>query len=82
MKPSSLSQNQDLLFQSRLSFQLNPLHPLFKLAEIIQWGYSEETFGALFHSGPGQLPKPTRLVVNLLMLQHMSGLSDEKIVSF
>ena len=81
MKPSSLSQNQDLLFQSRLSSQLNPLHPLFKLAEIIQWCYFEETFGTLFHSGPGQPPKPIRLVVGLLMLQHMSGLSDEKTVS-
>lgn len=36
MKPKAIRQDQDLLFRSRLSEQLNPQHELLRLAKAIQ----------------------------------------------
>jgi IS5 family transposase len=54
--------------------------PLFILASQINWTTFEEEFGAHYTPGPGQPPKPIRLMVGLMMLQHMKGLSDEQVV--
>jgi hypothetical protein len=45
MKPrdSQSKSPQENLFQSRLDQQLNPNHPLFRLAQQIDWGYFEFT---------------------------------------
>jgi len=40
----------------------------------------EEELGFEYNDGPGQAPKPVRLMVGLMMLQHMHGLSDEVVV--
>ena len=50
MKPrQSQAQNrQDNLFQARLDQQLNPQHPLFRLAQQIDWSYFEREFGPLY----------------------------------
>jgi transposase, IS5 family len=64
----------------RLSRQLNPRHPLCLLAELVEWEELEEEFGTLYSEGNSRPPKPIRLMSGLLMLQHMSGFSDEQTV--
>lgn len=80
MKPNKTDTSQFELFKSRLSNQLNPRDPLFVLSHQINWSAFEEQFGPLYKDGPGQPPKPVRLMVGLMMLQHMHGLSDEQVV--
>jgi IS5 family transposase len=81
MLPKKISSEQTELFQNRLSNLLNPKHPLLQLSQMIPWESFEESFGTYFKEGPGQPPKPIRLMVGLLMLQHMEGLSDPQVVS-
>jgi IS5 family transposase len=64
----------------RLSDLLNPRHELYILSELIDWKAFEEAFGILYSDENSRPPKPIRLMVGLLMLQHMFGLSDEKVV--
>ncbi|WP_338453675.1 IS5 family transposase domain protein [Candidatus Bealeia paramacronuclearis] len=80
MKPSKTDTSQTELFRERLSNQLNPQEPLFILAGQINWSLFKESFGAEFTDGPGQPPKPIRLMAGLMMLQHMNALSDEEVV--
>jgi len=80
MKPNKIDTSQSELFKSRLSTQLNPKDPLFILSHQINWSIFEKEFGAFYRAGPGQPPKPIRLMVGLMMLQHMHGLSDEQVV--
>ena len=80
MKPKKIETAQSELFMSRLSNQLNPKDPLFILSGQINWSSFEEDFGSHYREGPGQPPKPIRLMVGLMMLQHMHGVSDEQAV--
>lgn len=80
MKPQKINTAQSELFKSRLSTQLNPRDPLVILSHQINWSFFEEEFGALYTDGPGQPPKPVRLMIGLMLLQHMHGLSDEQVV--
>lgn len=81
-KPATISTAQNDLFQSRLSHILNPRHALLILEKEIPWEALESDLGLTFSPDKaGQPPKPVRLIVGLLMLQHMEGLSDEKVVS-
>lgn len=82
MKPSQISNNQDNLFQSRLSNQINPRHEMVILSKLINWDSLEAEFSS-FHidnGKGGQPPKPVRLMVGLLLLQHLHSLSDEQVV--
>jgi len=72
MKPKPIRQDQDLLFTSRLSEQLNPKHELLKLAKAIPWDQLEAEFSPLFSDGPGHPPVPIRLASGLMILQHSS----------
>jgi IS5 family transposase len=80
MKPSKIDTAQSNLFMNRLSNQLNPREPLFLMAHEINWSFFEEAFSASYSEGPGQPPKPIRLMIGLMLLQHMKGLSDEQVV--
>ena len=40
-------------------------HALVKLARTIDWGFLEQTFGAVYTDKPGQPPLPTRLMAGL-----------------
>lgn len=80
MKPEKIDTSQEELFKTRLSIQLNPHNPLFILSHQINWSIFEEAFGVHYSVGPGQPPKPIRLMVGLLMLEHMYGLSDDQVV--
>lgn len=82
MKPrhSQASIGQDKLFQSRLDQQLNPRHPLFQLAQQIDWSGFEREFGPLYAESVGAPAIPTRLMVGLHYLKHAYNESDESVV--
>lgn len=80
MKPRPIRQDQDLLFRSRLSEQLNPKHELLRLAKAIDWQQLEAEFLPLFSAGAGHPPLPIRLACGLMILQHMCNMSDERVV--
>jgi transposase, IS5 family len=80
MQPKPIKEQQDQLFKSRLSEQLKPNHELLKLAKKIPWEQLEAEFKPLFSEGPSRPPLPVRLVVGLMMLQHMFNESDENVV--
>lgn len=80
MKPYKVDNSQDDIFSPRLSRMLNPDHELIKLSLLIPWGEFEEEFSKLYVGARGQPPKPIRLIVGLMMLQHMQGISDEEVV--
>lgn len=80
MKPKSTNYFFENPETPRLSKILNPRHELYFLAEMIEWEEFEEAFGALYSEGNSRPPKPIRLMVGLLMLQHMYGFSDEGVV--
>ena len=58
------SSEQDL-FRSRLDQIIDMKHALAKLARAIDWGFLEQTFGAVYTDKPGQPPLPTRLMAGL-----------------
>jgi IS5 family transposase len=59
---------------------LNPKHPLFILANIINWQLFEDAFEPLYCKDNGRPGKPIRLMVGLLMLKHIRNVSDESVV--
>lgn len=80
MKPTKINHQQGLLFETRLSDTLNPCHELYLLSEHIDWSALEREFAKFFTESRGAPAKPVRLIVGLLMLQHMFSLSDEEVV--
>jgi transposase, IS5 family len=82
MKPkdSQAHNPQENLFQYRLDQQLNPKHPLFQLAQQIDWNYFEQEFGILYSEEMGRPGVPTRLLVGLHYLKHAYQESDESVV--
>jgi len=75
-KPASPSQ---LSFYSTFEEQLSHRHPLYILANQIQWDIFEQAFAKLY-SEEGRPAKSIRLMVSLLMLKHVRNLSDESVV--
>lgn len=66
-------------FYSTFEEQLSHRHPLYILANQINWNIFEEAF-ATFYSEEGRPAKPIRLMVSLLMLKHIRNISDESVV--
>jgi IS5 family transposase len=66
-------------FYSTFEEQLSHQHPLYILANKIEWKVFEETFKK-HYSDEGRPAKPIRLMVALLMLKHIRNLSDESVV--
>ena len=64
-----------------LEHQLNPQHPLFKLAHSLDWHALEEQLGRTASGQGGRPPLPTRLLVGLHYLKGMYDESDESVVS-
>jgi transposase, IS5 family len=82
MRPKKINNGQSELFKNRLSDELNPKHELRQLSLLIPWESMEEEF-AVMHVDKGlggQPPKPVRLMVGLLLLQHLHNLSDDNVV--
>ena len=66
-------------FYNTFEEQLSGKHPLFILANQINWQLFEEAF-AKHYSDEGRPAKPIRLMVALLMLKHIRNVSDETVV--
>jgi len=79
MTPKEKDQKQGSLFFS-LRDTLNPKHPLFVLANQIEWDIFKKAFKDLYCPDNGRPAKPIRLMVGLLMLKHIRNLSDESVV--
>ena len=71
--------SQHSLFFS-LESTLNHKHPLFILANKIDWEMFEREFSPLYCPDNGRPAKPIRLMVGLLILKHIRDLSDESVV--
>lgn len=67
-------------FYSTFEEQLSRKHPLYILANRINWHQFDEAFKELYCSDNGRPAKPIRLMVSLLMLKHIRNLSDESVV--
>jgi IS5 family transposase len=78
MLPKSVSSSQ-LSFYNTFEEQLSHRHPLYILANQINWEIFEQAFANLY-SEEGRPAKPIRLMVSLLMLKHVRNLSDEGVV--
>ncbi len=79
MKPKDTQRNQADLFRARLDQILDRSHPLFTLANQIDWSVFDKEFGSLY-SEKGRPGKPTRLMVGLHYLKHAFDESDESVV--
>lgn len=65
-----------------LRAQIDVLHPLVVLADMIDWDAIELVTTASFATGSGRPPLPSRLIAGLLYLEHAFKLSDEQVVAF
>lgn len=66
--------------QPGLKEQLSNKHPLYILAEYVNWQLFEDSFKKHYKENFGRPAKPIRLMVALLMLKHIRNLSDESVV--
>jgi IS5 family transposase len=73
-KPSA-----QLGFYSTFEEQLNRKHPLYILANQINWNIFQEAFTKLY-SEEGRPAKPIRSMVSLIILKHIRNISDESVV--
>jgi len=71
--------NQSSFF-FRLEDTLNPKHPLYILANRVDWQQFETAFSPLYCQDNGRPAKPIRLMVGLLILKHIRNISDESVV--
>jgi transposase, IS5 family len=69
------------LFGARLSELLNPEHPLYVLAERIDWPEFDSAIDACYADELGRPGINTRLMVGLLYLKHAFDESDESVVA-
>ena len=81
MKPKKPQhRDQAELFRSRLDQILDRRHPLFVLADQIDWAVFDTKFGRLY-ADKGRPALPTRLMVGLHYLKHAFNESDESVVA-
>jgi transposase, IS5 family len=67
------------LFHS-LGDQLDQKHPLYLLANTINWSFFEDAFKKHYSEKMGKPAKPIRLMVSLLILKYVRNISDENLV--
>jgi IS5 family transposase len=67
-------------FYSTFEEQLDPRHPLYILANKIDWQVFEDAFAKHYSQTMGAPAKPIRLMVSLLILKQLRNLSDESLV--
>lgn len=63
-----------------LADQLDQKHPLYLLANVINWAMFEDSFKKHYSEKMGKPAKPIRLMVSLLILKYLRNLSDENLV--
>jgi IS5 family transposase len=76
-KPKNSSQ---LGFYSTFEEQLDHRHPLYLLANRIDWQQFEDAFAKHYSATMGAPAKPIRLMVSLLIVKQLRNLSDESVV--
>jgi IS5 family transposase len=79
MQPKKRHEEPDL-FRSHLGQILNRKHPLFVLADQIDWTCFEEAFGPTYVEETGRPGIPIRLMVGLHYLKHTFDESDESVL--
>jgi len=67
-------------FYSTFEEQLDQQHPLYILANKINWRQFEDAFAKHYSQKMGAPAKPIRLMVSLLILKQLRNLSDESVV--
>jgi IS5 family transposase len=80
MKPKSATPQSEL-FGAHLSELLNHRHPLYVLAERIDWSQFDASIDACYAEELGRPGVNTRLMVGLLYLKHAYDESDESVVA-
>jgi IS5 family transposase len=80
-KDNSFEASHGDLFRASLEQILDRNHPLYVLANKIDWKRFDQSFGALFAQKHGRPALPTRLVVGLHYLKHAYNESDESVVA-
>ena len=80
MKPKAATPQCEL-FGAHLSELLNPEHPLYVLAERIDWSQFDAAIDACYADELGRPGVNTRLMVGLLYLKHAYDESDESVVA-
>jgi IS5 family transposase len=63
-----------------LADQLDQKHPLYQLANKINWSFFEAAFKKYYSEKMGKPAKPIRLMVSLLILKYVRNISDENLV--
>jgi len=74
MKPIQIDNRQEDIFRGRLSNELNPKHEMMMLSRLIPWDSLEVELADLYQSVRnvgGQPPRPIRLMIGILLLQHL-----------
>lgn len=79
MLPKKKDTTQGSMFFG-LEDTLNQKHPIYILANKVNWQLFEDTFTPLYCSDNGRPAKPIRLMVGLLILKHLRNISDESVV--
>jgi IS5 family transposase len=80
MQPKPTVIDQGDLFRSRLDQILNRRHPLYRLADSIDWSVFDKDFGKLYVENVGRPGLSIRLLVGLHYLKHAFNESDESVV--
>ena len=63
-----------------LEDMLDQRHPMYILANKVDWQMFEDSFSPLYCQDNGRPAKPIRLMVGLLILKHLRNISDESVV--
>ena len=80
MLSKPINSTQLSFLQPGLKEQLSTKHPLYILADQINWQLFEESFRKHYREDFGRPAKPIRLMVALILLKHIRNLSDESVV--
>ena len=78
--PMNLEQASDDASKVRLALLVSHEHPLYRLAEAIDWDRFEAELGPLYAEEVGRPGLPTRLMVGLHYLKYLFDESDESVV--
>lgn len=83
MRPKDINfeESHGDLFRASLEQILNRKHPLYVMANKIDWERFDKSYGDLFAQKQGRPGLPTRLVVGLHYLKHAYNESDESVVA-
>ena len=79
--PPPTPQASDAPHRVRLASLLSHEHPLYQLAEAIDWTRFEVEFGPLYAEEVGRPGLPMRLMVGLHYLKYLFDESDESVVA-